>query len=260
MPTAPHYSVFLNSRFYVLLTTLLVSIFVVAALRLVIADDQLYAIRTQQTFGLLCLIYWYVALIISPLGYVIGKRRVRHMEFARRAIGVSAFYFALLHGVVALWGQLGGFDQLQFLPSLFQWSLAGGAAALVILGLMALTSFDSVVKRMTYRRWKWLHRFVYTAWILVVIHVWSVGTHLAYTNIQLVAFTALAVLSGLELYRIVTSLNTTKLHLNKTEFATFFLAVWVAALALILTIPAVIQNYHSRHTDHESSEHSGAGS
>lgn len=260
MTSTPQYSLFLNSRFYVLLSSVLLSVLVLSVLRLTIADDQLYAIRTQQLFGMLCLIYWYIALIISPLGYALGKQRMRHIEFARRAIGVSAFYFAALHGAVALWGQLGGIDQLQFLPTLFQWSLAAGATALAVLGVMALTSFDVVVRFMTYRKWKWLHRLVYGAWLLVVIHVWSVGTHLAYTNVQLAAFAALALLSGLELYRIVGSLTTKKLHLSKTEFVTFFMAVWIAALALILTIPVVIQNYHSRHTEHGSSSHSEGGS
>lgn len=258
MHTSSAYSLFLNSRFHLLASTLLISLLVISILRLSIPDDQLYAIRTQQTFGFLCLIYWYVALIISPIGSIIGKTRIRHLTFLRRAVGVSACYFALLHGGIALWGQLGGIAQLQYLPSLFQWSLLGGAIAIIVLCLMALTSFDAVVRFMSYRKWKWLHRLVYAAWFLVVLHVWSVGTHLAYNNVQLMAFSALAILSGLELYRILRTANIKKLHLNKTEFVTFFLAVWVAALALILTIPTVVQNYHSRHTDHESTLHGDA--
>jgi DMSO/TMAO reductase YedYZ heme-binding membrane subunit len=244
------YSLLSNSRFYILLGSLLISLFIVGLLRLHIPNDQLYVIRLQQLFGLFCLIYWYFALIISPVGSIIGKPRMRHIEFARRAIGVSAFYFALLHAGIALWGQLGGLEQLRYLPSLFQWSLAAGAIALGILCVMAATSFDAVVKFMTYKRWKWLHRLVYTAFILVVLHVWSIGTHLAYPPIQLAALAALVLLSGLELLRFTKSISDKYLHLNRTELYTLFLAAWICVVALIVSIPAFVQNYHSRHTDH----------
>jgi len=241
----------------VLLSTLLISLLAIGLLRLQIADDQLYLIRLQQLFGLFCLIYWYIALIISPLGYIIGKQRLRQLEFARRAIGVSAFYFALLHASISLWGQIGGVGQIQHLPALFQWSLIGGSIALGILGVMAATSFDRVISYMTYRKWKMLHRLVYISWFLVVLHVWSVGTHLAYTAIQLVGLLALALLSGLEIYRIATRLNN-KLRLGKAELSGLFLTIWAAALILILTIPTVVQNYHSRHADHTKAGHNEA--
>lgn len=238
-----------NSRFYVLAMTFFLSLTVAAWLRLEIANDQLFYIRLQQVFGLLCILYWYVALIISPLGYLIGKQRLSHLAFSRRAIGVSAFYFAALHAVVALWGQLGGPGQLQYLPSLFQWSLLAGTLALAILLIMAATSLDKVVQFMTLRRWKWLHRLVYAGGILAVLHVWSVGTHLAYSGVQLAAFAALVVLSGLETFRAV------KLFVkkypefqSKDYFATLFLSIWLIWIVLIMLIPALVQNYHSRHT------------
>lgn len=253
MAKKQNYELLNNSRFYIIATSLLVSVLTVGLLRVVIPSDQLFVIRLQQVFGLLCLVYWYVALVISPLGYLIGKQRVKKAEFTRRAIGVSAFYFALLHGGIALWGQLGGLGQLQYLPTLFQWSLAGGAAAVVILGIMAATSFDGVVKFMTYRKWKWLHRLVYVAFILVVLHVWSIGTHLAYSNVQLAAFVALAVLSGLEFYRTTKVVSDKYLRLSKSEFASLFLAVWGCVIVLIFCLPTLVQNYHSRHTSHDDS-------
>ena len=249
------YSLLNNSRFYVLASSILLSIAVLAWLRLQIPSDQLFYIRTQQVFGFLCIIYWYIALIISPIGYVIGKQRTKHLEFVRRAIGVSAFYFALLHAVIALWGQLGGVGQLQFLPSLFKWSLLGGAIALSILLIMAATSFDKVVSFMTFRWWKWLHRLVYAGGILVILHIWSIGTHLAYSNIQIAAFIALIILSGLELFRVTKLVNAKYLHLNKAEAATLWVSMWAIVVVLIACIPAFVQNYHSRHSDHQGSQH-----
>lgn len=253
--TKTSYNLFDNSRFYILASSFLLSVLVFCLLRIQISSDQLLFIRSQQLFGLFCLIYWYCALIISPVGYIVGKQRMKRIEFARRAIGVSAFYFALLHAGVALWGQLGGIGELKYLPTLFQWSLIGGLVALIILGIMAVTSFDVVVKFMTYRKWKWLHRLVYTAFILVVLHVWSIGTHLAYSSVQMSAFAMLVILSGLELLRVTKLTSEKYFHLTKAEFFAFFLALWMCVVALIAALPALVQNYHSRHADHDGSQH-----
>lgn len=251
-----HQNLLGNSRFYILVSSILLSAAVIALLRLHFSSDQLFYIRTQQIFGLLCLIYWYAALIISPVGYVIGKHRMKRIEFARRAIGVSAFYFALLHGAIALWGQLGGLSELQYLPTLFLWSLLAGGIGIGVLAVMAATSFDRVVTFMTYRKWKWLHRLTYVAWILVVLHVWTIGTHLAYTDIQMIAFAALVVLSGLELYRVTKMISEKRLHFTKSEFTSFFLALWACVVVAIVSIPVLVQNYHSRHADHDAGSHS----
>lgn len=247
-----------NTRFYILATSILLSIATAAYLRLQIPSDQLYYIRTQQVFGLLCIFYWYLALVISPIGYVIGKHRTKRLEFARRAIGVSAAYFATLHAAVALWGQLGGISEVSLLPTLFKWSLAGGATALIILLIMAATSFDKVVSFMTFRKWKWLHRLVYFGLILVVLHIWTIGTHLAYPQVQWVAFVALAILSGLELFRTTKLINDKYLHFDKAEAATLWLSMWVIVVVGIACIPVFVQNYHSKHVNHNhqsGSEH-----
>ncbi len=241
-----------NSRFYILCFAFLLSALVFAWLRITIPSDQLFYIRTQQIFGLVCLLFWYGALIISPAGYLIGKRRMAKMEFARRAIGVSAFYFAALHGAIALWAQLGGLGQLQYLPELFKWSLICGGFALLILGVMAATSFDRVVRYMTPKRWKLLHRLVYVAGILAIIHIWSIGTHLAYGGVQLTAFIALVVLAGLEMYRLSETLNTKYFHFGKAESVTLFITLWSIVAALILAIPFLVENYHSAHETHSS--------
>ena len=245
-----------NSRFYVLCFALILSIAIFSWLRLQITADQLFYIRLQQTYGLVCLILWYGALIISPLSYIIGKQRMQPIAYMRRAIGVSAFFYALLHGLIALQSQLGGIEKLQYLPSLFQWSLAGGTVAFVVLGIMAATSFDAVVRRMTYRRWKWLHRLGYAGGILVLLHVWSIGTHLAYSSVQLAAFTALAVLGGLEMFRVVSQANKKYLQLDRPELLALFVSGWAIFSALIFMIPLVVENYHSQHTGHGGSSHS----
>ena len=198
-------------------------------------------------------------MVISPIGYVIGKQRIKKLEFSRRAIGVSAFYFAALHGAVALWAQLGGPGQLQYLPELFKWSLLCGGFAVIILGIMAATSFDRVVKYMTPKRWKWLHRLVHIAGILAIIHIWSIGTHLAYGWVQLIAFIALTVLAGLEMYRVTKLLNDKYFHFAKSETITLFITIWAIVIALLLAIPFLVENYHSAHETHSSSSSHSKG-
>lgn len=241
-----------NSRFYILTGSILLSVIIFSLLRLQIVDDQLFYIRLQQLFGLVAVLYWYIALTISPLGYIIGKHRTKKLEFARRGIGVSAFYFALLHAVVAFWGQLGGFGGLATLPGLFQWSLLGGVIALTVLTIMALTSFDKVVSFMTFRWWKWLHRLVYVGGILAVLHIWSIGTHLSYPGIQLAAFIALVVLTGMELFRVVKLANKT-IRLKGVEAGTLFFALWIIVSIGLFMIPSVVTNFHSRHLDSDGS-------
>lgn len=241
------YSLLNNSRFYILTGSVLMSVILVAYLRLHIASDQLYYIRVQQVFGLVCIAYWYVALIISPIGYLIGKTRTKHLEFSRRAIGVAAAYFALLHVSVALWGQLGGLQEIALLPTLFKWSLGLGAVALVILLIMAITSFDKVVKFMTYRRWKWLHRLVYLGLILVVLHIWMIGTHLEYASVKWVAFAALALLGGLETFRVYKLSKGKLFDFNHSETIIIFATIWATVVIVVASMPAFVESYHSRH-------------
>ncbi len=236
-----------NSRFYILCVSVLVSLLVVSGMRLIIPADQLFYIRSQQIMGILALSYWYVALLISPLGYIVGKEKLTHITFARRAIGVSAAYFAVLHLIISLWGQLGGPGELGRLPDLFKWSLAGGLVGIIILLMMAATSFNKVISFMTFRKWKWLHRLGYIGFILVILHIWTIGTHVAYTNIQLVGLFALSLLAGLESHRVIRIINDKKQLFSKPEAVTIIMSMWIVWTLAVLAIPLLFVNYHSVH-------------
>ncbi len=255
MPNSSRYSLFNNSRFYILVSTILLSLIVASATRLTIPSDQLFYIRTQQLYGLICIFYWYAALAISPLGYVVGKQRMKHLEYARRAIGVSAAYFALLHAGIALWGQLGGVTGVLTLSPLFQWSLAAGVFGVIVLTAMAATSFDKVITFMTFRRWKWLHRLVYAGGVLAVLHIWSIGTHVGYSVVQLIAFVALAGLSGLEMFRLTTLASRKPTFYTRTKplFYTTFVLAWGICIGIIASIPVYVDTYRSSH-GHEQND------
>ncbi len=128
---------------------------------------------------------------------------------ARRALGVSAFYFGLLHGLFAFFGQLGGFAGLGFLSSKYLLAISLSFIALVILFLMTVTSFDFMVAKLTYPKWKFLHRFVYIAGVLILLHALMLGTHFSdlSSTIPQIFFSALAILLLLEANRFDTYLQ-----------------------------------------------------
>ena len=91
----------------------------------------------------------------------------------RRALGLYAFLYAVLH-VLAFAGLDYGFD-LGLIATVVLESRREivGLTALVILGLLALTSVRGLMRRLG-KAWKPLHRLVYVAAALVVLHtIWN---------------------------------------------------------------------------------------
>jgi sulfoxide reductase heme-binding subunit YedZ len=101
--------------------------------------------------------------------------RVGWPQRLRRVLGVTAFAYALLHFLFYV-----GVDKF------FDWAtiskdltkrpfLMVGFAAILCLAPLAITSTDGWVKRLGFRRWKRLHRLVYLAAALAVVHfAWRV--------------------------------------------------------------------------------------
>lgn len=238
-----------NIRFYILCSSILLSLIVVGWTRQQILSDQLFYIRLEQLFGFMALFYWYIALLISPLLGVIGKRSYTPLlNFSRRGIGVSAAYFALLHGAVALFGQLGGFGGVLLLPDRFLFAIAYGAVGLLVLLLMAATSFDRVIQMIGFHRWKMLHRLSYPAGLLILLHIWFIGTHSKIPLIYGITFAALALLAALEsirLSKIITKYAGDSLSYVK-QLPLFLFALMIITL---IWLTLTTQSYHGKHQD-----------
>lgn len=97
---------------------------------------------------------------------------------ARRALGVSGFFFGAAHGCIGFFYNLSGniFAPL-FLPVRYQIALVCSFFAFFILFLMTVSSVDRVEAWLGPVKWKRLHRFVYWATILIVIHAFLIGSH-----------------------------------------------------------------------------------
>ncbi len=118
-------------------------------------------------------------LLIGPLARI--SSRFLPLLYNRRHLGVATFLVAFVHGALATFqfhalGRLNPLVSLLVSDGSFGDPLALpfqplGAAALVILFLMAATSHDFWLANLTPRAWKALHMAVYAAFALLVGHV-----------------------------------------------------------------------------------------
>jgi sulfoxide reductase heme-binding subunit YedZ len=87
----------------------------------------------------------------------------------RRMIGVAAFCYAVLH--LSFYAADNMFNLAKVVSEIaLRIYLTIGFAALLILGALALTSTDGMVKRLGGRAWARLHRWIYAAGVLACIH------------------------------------------------------------------------------------------
>jgi len=120
----------------------------------------------QQRLGRIALTLLLSSLACTPLQVITGWRGALRV---RRALGVYAFLYAVAHFLVLV-----GIDY-QFNLELLRKDLAGkpyiwvGAGAFAVLAPLAATSFPWWMRRLG-KNWKRLHRLVYLAAPLVVIH------------------------------------------------------------------------------------------
>lgn len=128
---------------------------------------QYLTVRTGK-FALVMLI---LALACTPANTLF---RFRQALKVRRALGLYAFFYASLHFLIFV-GLDYTFNPTLLKEAIFEkkYALVGFSAFLILLSL-AITSTRGWMKRLG-KTWTRLHRFVYLAGILVIIHyVWLV--------------------------------------------------------------------------------------
>jgi DMSO/TMAO reductase YedYZ heme-binding membrane subunit len=217
-------------RYYVFGFSILLAIALFVYIWMTVPSESLRVIKLTRLYAFSALIYLYLALFISPWFSLFPNFPYRGlMVKARRALGNSAFLFALLHASFAFFGQLGGFGGLFFLSSKYLIAISLSFTALLILALMASTSFDFMVNRLG-RRWKMIHRLVYLAAIYVIIHALMLGTHFSDLNdlIPQISFALLTLLLLLEAIRL------DKYFTSRYQF-TPRLGLSVVVVAILLT-------------------------
>jgi len=141
-----------------------------------LAIGAITLLRTGDTMAdytghaaLICLI---VALIARPISGIWASP-LRY----RRALGVGAFVLSVVHTFHMIEHSLEwNFAAFWFLPLDFQWGMAAGVVALVLMTPAALTSFDSLQKYLG-KRWRQIHLLGVPALLLTVIHAVLIGSH-----------------------------------------------------------------------------------
>lgn len=107
-----------------------------------------------------------ISLALTPLRQI---GRWPQVALVRRMIGVAAFIYLALHFLFYI-GDLNG-DLLRVGSEIvLRFYLTIGFVALVILGALAATSTDGMLKRLGGARWRRLHQFAYLAAILGAWH------------------------------------------------------------------------------------------
>lgn len=146
----------------VALLPLALLIFDALAGRLSVNPIQDATLRTGKT----ALILLVASLACTPLNTVFGLRQALKV---RRGLGLLAFFYAAIHFGIFI-GVDYGFDlYLVGLELAEKRYVLVGAAALLILLLLAITSTKGWQRRLG-KRWKSLHRWVYPAGVLVILH------------------------------------------------------------------------------------------
>ncbi len=123
---------------------------------------QEITLRTGKTAMVLLVL----SLAATPLNTVFGFRQAIKV---RRALGLYAFLYASIHFLIFI-GLDYGFDlRLVWLELVEKRYVLVGFAALLILIPLAMTSTKGWQRRLA-KRWKPLHKWVYLAGVLVIIH------------------------------------------------------------------------------------------
>ncbi|WP_423224003.1 protein-methionine-sulfoxide reductase heme-binding subunit MsrQ [Candidatus Amarolinea aalborgensis] len=149
------------------LTPLAVILYLAWQGRLTANPIQDITLRTGQT----ALVLLVLSLSITPLYTAFT---IKELLPLRRRLGLYAFFYAMLHFLIFI-GLDYGFDPELLKEAIFEkrYALVGFAAFLILLPL-AVTSTKGWMRRLG-KRWKALHRWVYVAAVLVIVHyVWLV--------------------------------------------------------------------------------------
>lgn len=114
------------------------------------------------TLRFLCLV-----LLVTPLRVISNTAALARF---RRMLGLFTYFYAVLHLLCYGWLDM-GFDIPDIARDVAKRRfILVGFSAIVLLTLLAATSFNRVIKAMGARRWQSLHRLVYVVAVLAVLH------------------------------------------------------------------------------------------
>jgi methionine sulfoxide reductase heme-binding subunit len=125
-----------------------------------------------RTTGVLTLIFLLITLAVTPLRKIFGWNNL--IKF-RRMLGLFAFFYGFLHLIT-----YGIFDKSFNLPAIAAdvWQrpfIAVGMLAFFLMIPLAVTSTNSMIKRLGGKNWARLHKLTYAIAVLGVVHFWMIA-------------------------------------------------------------------------------------
>jgi sulfoxide reductase heme-binding subunit YedZ len=120
-----------------------------------------------HTTGMLTLIFLLISLAVTPLRRITG---VNWLVRFRRMLGLFAFFYGSLH--LMTYVAFDRFFHFLSIPGdvLKRPFIAIGMTAFFLMLPLAITSTDKMVRRLGGKRWARLHKIVYLAGVLGVLH------------------------------------------------------------------------------------------
>ena len=122
----------------------------------------------EHELGIWALRFLLIALAVTPLKQLTGVSEILRY---RRLLGLYAFAYASFHFAAFLFLDLKSYWSQIVEEIIKRPYITVGFAAWVILLLLAITSTRGWQRRLA-KRWTYLHRAVYAAAILAVLHFW----------------------------------------------------------------------------------------
>ncbi len=119
-----------------------------------------------QKTGQIAAVFLVLSLAITPLRKLLKLPLLRYL---RKPLGLYAAFYAALHFLTFAWWDYGLDFGLIWAEIVAKPFIIIGALALLILAVLAATSFRSVQRKMG-KKWVQLHRLTYLAAILVIAH------------------------------------------------------------------------------------------
>jgi len=153
--------------------------------------------RIEFSTGLAALRLLVISLAITPLRKL--SPRLSFLIKFRRLLGLFAFFYASIH-LIAYVGLYASFDPNTIYQDVLKRRfITVGVLAWLLLVPLALTSTTAAIKRLGGKRWNQLHKLVYAAVCLGLLHYWwqvktGVTTPLGITLVMAALFLARPVL------------------------------------------------------------------
>lgn len=108
-----------------------------------------------------------IVLTVTPLRVATATPQLARF---RRMLGLFVFFYAVLHLMSYAWFDM-GLDLADILRDIAKRPfILVGTLALLLLALLAATSFNRAIKALGARRWQALHRCVYAVAVLAILH------------------------------------------------------------------------------------------